>query len=249
MGCGGLTRLRQAGLSDAVARLAYNAATSALVACRRGCNGLIARLAFSQTPRLYFSAYSRGPRGLLSGTELILLTPAIGSDRSLSISRPNGPSRQQLMRIAIQLILGVVILGLVYVLYRTIVDPWKDYQAIELKTEMTRTRMGHVRTALTSYRDGNEDYPETLDLLVPFVKRDSALQRRDLSVVFPMPRGGVFVADSLPFSPRTGARFDYEVVDDDTSGVSIYYLKDPDSEDVIGSQTPNPALRNVASWE
>ena len=64
-----------------------------------------------------------------------------------------------------------------------------------------------------------------------------------------MPGGGAFVADSLPFSPRTGTRFEYELVSNDTSGVTIYYVKDPDSEDHIGAQEPNPALRNVASWE
>ena len=57
------------------------------------------------------------------------------------------------------------------------------------------------------------------------------------------------MADSLPFSPRTGTRFEYELVSNDTSGVTIYYVKDPDSEDHIGAQEPNPALRNVASWE
>ncbi len=153
------------------------------------------------------------------------------------------------MRTAIQIILGVVVIGLVYVLYHTIVDPWKDFQAIQHQTEMTRARMDHVRTALSTYRDGHEDYPASLDLLVPFVKTDSTLRSRDLAAVFPVPGGGTFVADSLPFSPRTGARFEYEIVHDDTSGVSIYYLKDPDSDDVIGSQTVNPALRNVASWE
>lgn len=153
------------------------------------------------------------------------------------------------MRTAIQIVLGLVVVGLVYVLYHTIVDPWSDYQAIQHQTELTRARMSNVRTALIEYRDNSEDYPGSLDTLVTYVKTDSVFTSRDLSEVFTVPGGGVFVPDSLPFSPRTGARFEYEIVTDDTSGVAIYYLKDPDSEDHIGSQTPNPALRNVASWE
>ena len=153
------------------------------------------------------------------------------------------------MRTAIQVILGVAVIGLTYVLYHTIVDPWNEYEATELQTELTRARMGHVRTALISFRDENGGYPSSLDSLAHFVKSDSALSSRDFSEVFVVPGGGAFVADSLPFSPRTGTRFEYELVSNDTSGVTIYYVKDPDSEDHIGAQEANPALRNVASWE
>lgn len=153
------------------------------------------------------------------------------------------------MRTAIQLILGVVVIGLAYLLYHTITDPWEEYQVGEFTTELTRARMANVRSALIDFRDVHDGYPTSLDSLVHFLKTDSAFSSQDLNVVFPVPRGGVFVADSLPFSPRTGKPFDFQIVSDDTSGVSIYYLKDPDTEDHIGSETPNPALRNVASWE
>ena len=153
------------------------------------------------------------------------------------------------MRTAIQVILGVAVLGLAYVLYHTIVDPWNEYEATEFQTELTRARMGHVRTALINFRDENGAYPSSLDSLALFVKSDSALNSRGLNEVFFVPGGGAFVADSLPFSPRTGTRFEYELVSNDTSGVTIYYVKDPDSEDHIGAQEANPALRNVASWE
>lgn len=153
------------------------------------------------------------------------------------------------MRTAIQILLGVVVLGLVYVLYHTIVDPWNEHEAKEFQTEMTRARMDHIRSALIDYRDLGGAYPSTLDSLVHFVKTDSSMVGQDLNNMFEVPGGGAFVADSLPFSPRSGTRFVYEIVEDDSAGVAIYYLKDPDSEDAIGSQTPNPALRNVASWE
>ena len=153
------------------------------------------------------------------------------------------------MRIALQILLGVVVIGLIYVLYHTIVDPWEEHQATEFQTEMTRARMDHIRTALIDFRDDVDHYPSSLDSLVLYIKTDSSYAARDLSTVFVVPGGGAFVADSLPFSPRTGSRFEFELAEDDSAGVSIYYLKDPDTEDAIGSRTANPALRNVASWE
>jgi len=153
------------------------------------------------------------------------------------------------MRTAIQILLGVVVLGLVYVLYHTILDPWNEHETKQFQTELTRARMDHVRTALIDFRDAADAYPSSLDSLALYVKTDSSYASTDLSRVFMVPGGGAFVADSLPFSPRTGARFEYELVSDDTLGVTIYYLKDPDSEDYIGAQNPNPTSRNVASWE
>ncbi|MDX1438701.1 MAG: hypothetical protein R3284_02255 [Rubricoccaceae bacterium] len=153
------------------------------------------------------------------------------------------------MRTAIQVILGVVVIALGYFLYRTITDPWNEHQADQRLTELTRARMDNARTALIRYRDTNENYPSTLDSLVLFVKTDSTLATMDLNEVFAVP-GGSFNADSLPFSPRPPhSRFGYELFSDDTTGVTIYYLKDPDSEDHIGAQTPDPAFRNAASWE
>lgn len=154
------------------------------------------------------------------------------------------------MRTAIQLILGVIVIALIYFLFRTITDPWKEHEAKERITELTRTRMDHARTALIRYRDNNDNYPSTLDSLVMFVKSDSALSSMDLNDVFPGAGGGSFNADSLPFSPRDPySAFEYELYEDDTTGVVVYYLKDPDSADHIGAQVPDPAFRNAASWE
>lgn len=154
------------------------------------------------------------------------------------------------MRTAIQIILGVVVLALIYFLYRTITDPWQEHQAEERLTELTRARMDHARAALIRYRDNNDNYPGTLDSLVTFIKTDSALSSMDLNTVFAVPNGGAFNPDSLPYSPRVPhSEFEYELFSNDTTGVTIYYLKDPDTEDHIGSQTPDPAFRNAASWE
>lgn len=153
------------------------------------------------------------------------------------------------MRLAIQLVLGIVIAIGAYALYRTITDPWNEFQAKEFQTEMTRARMDHIRTALIEYRGARDTYPSTLDSLELFVRTDSAYMGEDLNATFPVPGGGEFMVDSLSQSPRTGQPFEYRVVRNDSTGVEIYYLKDPDSEDFIGAETPDPARRNAASWE
>jgi hypothetical protein len=154
------------------------------------------------------------------------------------------------LRLGIQLVLAVVIVVGAYILYRTITDPWRTYQAEQLQTQLTRARMDHIRTALIEFRDQAETYPRTLDSLVTFVKTDSAYVGEDLAEVFPVPGGRPFYPDSLPFSPRSGTPFVYEIVRNDSSGVEIYYLQDPDvPEDYIGARDPDPARRNAASWE
>ncbi|HLT45832.1 MAG TPA: hypothetical protein VK002_01275 [Rubricoccaceae bacterium] len=154
------------------------------------------------------------------------------------------------MRLGIQIVLAVVIVVGAWYLYRTITEPWEAYQREQRATTMTRARMDHIRTALIEYRDQTERYPRSLDTLVTFVKTDSVFQTEDLSEVFPLPPGASFNPDSLPFSPRTGTPFIYDVVRNDSTGVEIYYLQDPDvPEDYIGAREPDPARRNAASWE
>lgn len=154
------------------------------------------------------------------------------------------------MRIVVQVVLAVVIVVGAWYLYKTINDPWQEYQTTQRATELTRARMDHIRTALIEYRDQEDRYPRSLDTLVTFVKTDSVYQGADLSEVFPVPRGGTFYPDSLPYSPRTGNPFVYDVVRNDSSGVEIYFLQDPDVPgDSIGSHVPDPARRNAASWE
>jgi type II secretory pathway pseudopilin PulG len=148
--------------------------------------------------------------------------------------------------LAIRALLGLLIVGLVVVLFFVTVVPAQRAAAAERETELTRERMSDLRTALIAYRDSLEGYPSTLDSLVLFVRTDSAFNAQ---IEAEEERLRPINVDSLVYSPRTGARFNYEVVQD-TSGVEIYWLGDPDMEaDSIGSRDPNPALRNAASWE
>lgn len=148
--------------------------------------------------------------------------------------------------LAIRAVLGLLIVGLVVVLYFVTVVPAQEAAAAQRQTDLTRERMGDLRTALITYRDSLGEYPSTLDSLVMYTRTDSAfaaqteVQEERLRPVS---------IDSLTMSPRTGNPFRYEVVED-TTGLQIYWLGDPDMEaDSIGSRNPNPALRNAASWE
>ena len=148
--------------------------------------------------------------------------------------------------LAIRIVLGLAIIGLVVWLFFVTVVPAQRAEAAERQTELTRLRMDDVRTALIAYRDSLGRYPGSLDSLALFARTDSTFNARiDRQEERPAP----LVLDSLAYSPRTGNRFDYEVVRD-TSGLVIYWLGDPDVPgDSIGSRDPNPALRNAASWE
>jgi hypothetical protein len=153
-------------------------------------------------------------------------------------------------RIAIQIVLAVLILALGYVLFISITRPYNEFKEQERQTTLTRERMDDVRTSLIAYRDANNGYPATLDSLVLFARADSALMAQAALVKEENERRqSAFAVDSLPFSPRTGTRFNYEVVSDTTETV-IYWLQDPDVPgDSIGSRRVDPAQRNAASWE
>ena len=118
--------------------------------------------------------------------------------------------------IAIRAVLALAILGLAAVLFYVTVVPAQRVAAAERQTDLTRERMDDVRTALIAYRDSNQTYPSTLDSLVLYARQDSAFQAR---LAVKEERFRPASIDSLPYSPRTGARFLYEVV---TDAVDIY---------------------------
>jgi hypothetical protein len=146
------------------------------------------------------------------------------------------------LRVGLQVFLAIVIIVLGYVLFQSITKP---YEAIEQQRELTaatRDRMADVRTAMIRYQRVNNRFPLTLDSLVRFVKTDSLISAREDSVF-----GRDIVPDSLPYSPRTGRMFELTV--NDTARVKTYLLKDPDSDDQIGTVEPDVTRLNAASWE
>jgi len=146
------------------------------------------------------------------------------------------------LRTGLQILLGILIIVLAWVLYESITEPYQVIERQRALTEETRERMDHVRRAMSRYERVHGRFPSTLDSLVMFVRVDTVLSQRMDSVF-----GEEVVPDSLPYSPRTGKRFELTV--NDTSRVNIYLLKDPDTDDHIGSALPDPTRLNAASWE
>ena len=151
-------------------------------------------------------------------------------------------SRSQGLRIAIQIVLGIVIVVLAYFLYLSITEPYAEIERQEQLTELTRQRMDNIRQAMIRYEVVNERYPSTLDSLVMFIREDSLFSLRADSIF-----GESVNVDSLPFSPRTGKRFELTV--SDTAQVAAYLLEDPDSDDQIGTLAADVTEINAASWE
>ena len=142
----------------------------------------------------------------------------------------------------IQVFLAIVIAGLAYWLYVSITEPWEAVERQQELTEQTRARMDDIRVALINYQRQYNRYPLTLDSVVTYVRTDSVISARQDSVF-----GPGFTADSMVYSPRSGQMFEYAV--NDTARVKTYRLKDPNSNDQIGTLDPDPTRLNAASWE
>lgn len=147
------------------------------------------------------------------------------------------------LKIVIQIVLGLVIIALGYWLYVSITGPWDAVERERAITAMTRGRMDNVRIALIRHERAEDYFPGTLDSLMLWIRQDSLILSNPDSV---FDATGI-ILDSLFYSPRTGNKFIYTL--NDTGRVKIYLLKDPDSNDHIGSETPDVTQLNAASWQ
>lgn len=150
-------------------------------------------------------------------------------------------SSSQGLRLGIQVLLAIAIVALGYWLYVSITAPYARIEQAREVTEQTRQRMKKLSQALILYERETDDFPSSLDSLLIWLRNDTLAALRDQVL------GADLNMDSLLFSPRTGSRFVYAL--NDTGRVEIYLLKDPDSEDQIGSEVPDVTLLNAASWE
>ena len=147
------------------------------------------------------------------------------------------------LRVATQLVLWLVIIGLGYFLFYSITEPYEAVKRAEALTEETRSRMDVIRQVAIHFENQYDRYPSTIDSLEIYVKTDSAFLTVRDSILGPM-----LMADSLIFSPRNGQPFYYAI--NDTSKVKTYLLKDPLTADSIGTVLPDDiTLVNAASWE
>lgn len=146
------------------------------------------------------------------------------------------------LQTGLQLILMVAIVGLAYWLYVSLTAPYEEIRRQEAVTAETRMHMQKIRTAMIRYEAVNGRYTADLDSLVMFLQTDSLYQAAGDSLL-----GADFDLASLPLSPRSGNRFLLSV--NDTSRVQTYLLRDPDTDDRIGTELPDVTLLNASSWE
>ncbi|MFP4228050.1 MAG: hypothetical protein ACLFTE_04390 [Salinivenus sp.] len=146
------------------------------------------------------------------------------------------------LRTGVQVMLGILILGMAYFLYYSINEPYEQIEREQQVKEMTRDRMSNIRTALIDFERDSGSFPDSLSVLLQHIRDDSVLSNEQDSVF-----GGSINLDSLFYSPRSGSQFEYSL--SDTGRVETYLLEDPDSDDQIGTLTGDPTQTNAASWE
>jgi|SRR5690554_4960420 len=148
----------------------------------------------------------------------------------------------------ITVVLGVVIIGLSYWLYDSLVTPYQKVLEQRAETESVRDRMLSVRDALIHFESRNDKFPPSeggLDSLVNFLKSDSIMVAMGDSLFSQTFTSG-FNPDSLIYSPRPPHnRFEYTL--NDTIRPSLYLLKDPDTDDTVGS-LDRTTMRNAPNW-
>lgn len=145
-------------------------------------------------------------------------------------------------------VLGILIIGLSYFLYRSIVDPYQEVIEEREMVERERHRMELVRDALVQYKNRRGDFPPTdggLDSLVQFVKTNEFVAERADSLFTFMPPSS-YSADSLVFSPRPPHnKFEYTL--NDTIRPQLYLLENPGTGDKIGD-LQRTTLLNAPNW-
>jgi type II secretory pathway pseudopilin PulG len=146
------------------------------------------------------------------------------------------------------IVLGILIIGLSYFLYRSIVDPYQEVIEEQEMVERERHRMELVRDALVQYRNRQGNFPPTdggLDSLVQFLKTDDLMvERGDSLFAFRPPSS--YDPDSIVYSPRAPHnRFEYTL--NDTIRPRLYLLTNPGTDDRIGD-LERTTLLNAPNW-
>ncbi|WP_018127349.1 hypothetical protein [Balneola vulgaris] len=142
----------------------------------------------------------------------------------------------------LSIVLGIIIIGLTYVLYDSIITPYQEVIEKQEMTERVRTRMLAIKDVLVQYENTFGKFPPTeggLDSVVQFVQTDSMLSMRSDSMF------QVDDINQIVYSPRDGAKFVYTV--NDTIRPPLYLLEDPGTDDTIGS-LERTTMRNAPSW-
>jgi len=145
-------------------------------------------------------------------------------------------------------VFGITIILLSWLLYDSIVTPYKVVEEQKAETERVRTRMLTLKDAIVNYEARYGHYPPTdggLDSVVTYLSTDSLMISMGDSLFRQMPPLQ-YSPESMVVSPRdTSLRFLY--TRNDTIRPPLYLLEDPMTDDEVGSLS-RTTMRNAPNW-
>ncbi len=145
-------------------------------------------------------------------------------------------------------VFGITIILLSWLLYDSIVTPYKVVEEQKAETERVRTRMLTLKDAIVNYEARYGHFPPTdggLDSVVTYLSSDSLMISMGDSLfrqMLPLQ----YSPESMVVSPRdTSLRFLY--TRNDTIRPPLYLLEDPMTNDAVGSLS-RTTMRNAPNW-
>ena len=145
-------------------------------------------------------------------------------------------------------VFGITIILLSWLLYDSIVTPYKVVEEQKAETDRVRTRMLTLKDAIVNYEARYGHFPPTdggLDSVVTYLSTDSLMISMGDSLFRQMPPLQ-YSPESMVVSPRdTSLRFLY--TRNDTIRPPLYLLEDPMTDDAVGSLS-RTTMRNAPNW-
>ncbi len=145
-------------------------------------------------------------------------------------------------------VFGITIILLSWLLYDSIVTPYKVVEEQKAETERVRTRILTLKDAIVNYEARYGHFPPTdggLDSVVTYLSTDSLMISMGDSLFRQMPPLQ-YSPESMVVSPRdTSLRFLY--TRNDTIRPPLYLLEDPMTDDAVGSLS-RTTMRNAPNW-
>tara|TARA_A100001011_G_scaffold185085_1_gene193793 strand:+ start:271 stop:747 length:477 start_codon:yes stop_codon:yes gene_type:complete len=145
-------------------------------------------------------------------------------------------------------VLGITIILLSWLLYDSIVTPYKVVEEQKAETQRVRTRMLTLKDVIVNYEARYGHFPPTdggLDSVVTYLSTDSLMISMGDSLfrqMLPLQ----YSPESMVISPRdTSLRFLY--TRNDTIRPPLYLLEDPMTDDAVGSLS-RTTMRNAPNW-
>ncbi|MDR3246212.1 MAG: hypothetical protein LBT50_07245 [Prevotellaceae bacterium] len=77
------------------------------------------------------------------------------------------------MKTILQIILGVIVVVLAYLLYNSLMEPIRFNNAVEYRKELVVQRLKDIRELQAAYKDGYGQFTGSFDTLINFYKSDS----------------------------------------------------------------------------